>query len=306
MNAAATLLPPDIRPLTRGWLSANHVALLGDGRAWLVDTGHVARADETVALLRGDPALAGRPLERVLNTHCHVDHAGGNARLQDEFGCPVFVPEKTEFEEPLAKSAGLQMQPFRPEGLLRDGDSLRFGGREWVVVEAPGHDMTAVMFFCPELGVLISGDALWEGTTGFLIPGTDDAETDRTFEAALCTLDIIEDLGAGVVIPGHGRVFGDVPASLLAARKKVDALAADRHRMAWLAAKAMVCFTLLENGGLTAQALGEHVRAVPFYADMDRRGYAMGEALADSLLKDLQAARAVTLKGEKYHCTLPA
>ena len=37
-------------------------------------------------------ALGRQPLQRVLNTHLHSDHCGGNAALQQAFGVPVAVP----------------------------------------------------------------------------------------------------------------------------------------------------------------------------------------------------------------------
>ena len=68
----------------RGWLSSNNVLLTdpADPRApaVLVDSGHCTHAAQTVALVAR--ALGGRPLGRILNTHLHSDHCGGNARLQ--------------------------------------------------------------------------------------------------------------------------------------------------------------------------------------------------------------------------------
>ena len=56
----------------------------------LVDTGHVVHAEQTVALVRH--ALRGEPLARIVNTHLHTDHCGGNAALQRAFGVPIIVP----------------------------------------------------------------------------------------------------------------------------------------------------------------------------------------------------------------------
>ena len=77
-------LPPSIQVLERGWLSANNVLLFDGGTASLIDSGYVSHAGQTVALLR--EALAGRRLARLLNTHSHSDHIGGNAAVQRAFG----------------------------------------------------------------------------------------------------------------------------------------------------------------------------------------------------------------------------
>ena len=79
--------------LERGWLSSNNVvihAAAGEPGAVLVDTGHVGHAEQTVALVRH--ALRGEPLARIVNTHLHSDHCGGNAALQRAFGAPITVP----------------------------------------------------------------------------------------------------------------------------------------------------------------------------------------------------------------------
>ena len=85
-------LPPEITVLERGWLSANHIVFRGkhSGTA-VVDTGYCAHAAQTVALLAS--ALEGRALERILNTHLHSDHCGGNAALQAHWpGAHTSIP----------------------------------------------------------------------------------------------------------------------------------------------------------------------------------------------------------------------
>ena len=62
----------------------------GEHGATLVDTGHCLHAAQTIALV--EHALAGAPLQQVLNTHLHSDHCGGNAALKRRFGVPVRVP----------------------------------------------------------------------------------------------------------------------------------------------------------------------------------------------------------------------
>ena len=81
----APALPPSIRVLERGWLSSNNILLFDDdGAATLVDTGYVTNKAQTRALV--DHALAGRRLARIVNTHLHSDHCGGNAELHGAMG----------------------------------------------------------------------------------------------------------------------------------------------------------------------------------------------------------------------------
>ena len=80
-----------IRVLERGWLSSNNIVFLDeDGGVSVVDTGYVTHLDETIRLI--DQAREGRPLRRIVNTHIHSDHAGGNAGLKALHGCEVWIP----------------------------------------------------------------------------------------------------------------------------------------------------------------------------------------------------------------------
>jgi glyoxylase-like metal-dependent hydrolase (beta-lactamase superfamily II) len=73
--------PPEITVFERGWLSSNNILFTGQhSGAALVDTGYCTHSAQTLALVQS--ALGGRPLERILNTHLHSDHCGGNAALQ--------------------------------------------------------------------------------------------------------------------------------------------------------------------------------------------------------------------------------
>ena len=76
--------------LERGWLSSNNVLIPDATGATLVDSGHCVHTPQTVALVR--QALQGAPLARVLNTHLHSDHCGGNAALQRALRAAVGIP----------------------------------------------------------------------------------------------------------------------------------------------------------------------------------------------------------------------
>ena len=50
------------------------------GTTAVVDTGYCIHAEQTLALV--EAALQGAPLQRIVNTHLHSDHCGGNALLR--------------------------------------------------------------------------------------------------------------------------------------------------------------------------------------------------------------------------------
>jgi glyoxylase-like metal-dependent hydrolase (beta-lactamase superfamily II) len=74
----------------RGWLSSNNVLFDGPEGTALVDSGYLTHAPQTLALVRH--TLKGRPLDRLLNTHLHSDHCGGNAMLQAAYACQTAIP----------------------------------------------------------------------------------------------------------------------------------------------------------------------------------------------------------------------
>nr|MBA2724050.1 MBL fold metallo-hydrolase [Methylibium sp.] len=216
MTPSSLRLPDDLTVLERGWLSSNNV-LIHDrdddaGGAVLVDSSHCTHAAQTVALLR--QALAGAPLGRIVNTHLHSDHCGGNAAVAQAFGgVPIDVPPggfaavQCWDEEALGfRPIGQRCMRFAARGTLAPGGRTRLGAREWDVIAAPGHDPDAVMLFDAAHGVLISGDALWENGFGIVFP---ELEGKPGFDDVAAVLDLIEHLPVAAVIPGHGAPFTD-------------------------------------------------------------------------------------------------
>jgi glyoxylase-like metal-dependent hydrolase (beta-lactamase superfamily II) len=54
----------------------------------------------------------------------------------------------------------------RPDGSLRDGDSIEVAGISLRVLHTPGHAPGAVCFHAPDLGAVFSGDTLFAGGPG--------------------------------------------------------------------------------------------------------------------------------------------
>ena len=202
-------LPRSIRVIERGWLSANNVVLHEESEAVVVDSGYVAHAPQTLALL--ERALAGKKLARLVNTHCHSDHMGGNAAIQKKFGCTISIPQgeapaidNWDEQQLILTVADQRAQAFSYDDTFRDGDVLQMGGLDWQVIAAPGHDTHAVMFYSPEARVLISGDALWENGFGVVFPQLFGRDT--ALAETRATLESIGRLDVDLVIPGHGRI----------------------------------------------------------------------------------------------------
>ncbi|NOV27947.1 MBL fold metallo-hydrolase [Cupriavidus necator] len=281
-------LPATMRVFERGWLSANNILFADGDDTALVDTGYVTHAPQTVALVAS--ALQGRPLARVINTHLHSDHCGGNAALQARWQPRTAIPaaEATavaawDTDALSYQATGQQCDRFTFDSVMDDGDTLCLGGIDWQVVAAPGHDPHAVMLFAPAERILISGDALWENGFGVIFP---ELEGESGFAEQAAVLARIAQLDARVVIPGHGRLFTDVAAAVERAQGRLAYLSADPARNASHAVKVLVKFKLLEAQRMTLAALAAWMEAAPLMAHMRERfmpGLQMAELCAQTV-----------------------
>jgi glyoxylase-like metal-dependent hydrolase (beta-lactamase superfamily II) len=289
-------LPRSIQVIERGWLSANNIVLHAQGGAVVVDSGYVAHAPQTLALIAH--AVAGEELEWLVNTHCHSDHMGGNAAIQRQFRCRTSIPEgeaplidRWDERELILSAADQRAERFAYDDTFGGGDTLAMGEYEWQVLAAPGHDTHAAMFYSPETRVLISGDALWENGFGAVFAqlfGRDTAlaETRETLERVAA-------LDCEVVIPGHGRPFGNVDAALERAFSRLKGYEEDITHLARHCVKVLFTFTLLEKRSMQLSTLSAYVARVPILAELNSLHLRMTPAaMAEWLINDLERAGA--------------
>lgn len=294
-------LPDSIRVLERGWLSSNNIVFLDDDGASVVDTGYVTHIDDTIRLI--DEAREGRPLVRIVNTHIHSDHAGGNAQLKVLHGCEVWIPHGESAlvdswdEERLSYRRTSQQCPrFSYDRLIHPHETLHLGGEDWSVLPAAGHDHAMVMLWCERLGILLSADALWQKGFGVIFP---ELAGIPGFAQQKATLDLIGTLKPRLVIPGHGAPFTDVAASLQAAHSRIDWFMAEPRRNSDNALKVLLAFKLLEAQRLTLADLTDMVRAsIEGNVAMQAHYPHDPEAMAAFMAQELVRAGAATRDGD--------
>ncbi|MCX7149608.1 MAG: MBL fold metallo-hydrolase, partial [Rhodocyclales bacterium] len=218
----------------------NHINLwlLADGEGYTaVDTG--------IAL---DPvkeawksALARRRLSRCIVTHCHPDHLGLAAWLEQETGAPLWMAQgeylaaQMMFEQIAGYAIPYMVEFFSHHGLdqaridglvargngyrrgvpaipltyrrLFDNEVLRIGDHDWRTIVGHGHAPEHMSLYCAELGVLISGDMLLPriSTNISVMASTPRANPLGLF---LDSIDVFRALPADtLVLPSHGRPF---------------------------------------------------------------------------------------------------
>ncbi|MBK7743250.1 MAG: MBL fold metallo-hydrolase [Betaproteobacteria bacterium] len=294
----AQLLPPQVHVFVRDWLSANNVLLKSRDGNVLVDSGYGRHAPLTLALLASPRGLGNGTLSWLVNTHCHSDHVGGNAAVAERYGCPIAIPQgeaaavlRWDSRALLLDYADQTVERFVFSSVLIPGSNHVWGDLEWQALAAPGHDMGALVFFNPEHGILISGDALWHRGFGLVMPPAVDPEA---LPATRRTLEMLATLELRVVIPGHGEPFADVGDALDRAFKRLAAFEADPLRAARYALKALLTFTLLDRRRLPLGGMADYVERVGVYRDFNALFFRLPpQRFADTLIAELVAAGAV-------------
>jgi glyoxylase-like metal-dependent hydrolase (beta-lactamase superfamily II) len=171
-------------------VSIDHVVTSGtfslDGGTWDVDNNVWIVGDEHEVLVidaAHDPdkiasAVGDRRVVAVVCTHAHDDHVNSAPALADRFDAPILL---NPAEAPLW---AMTWPDRKPDGELADGQLLRAGGLELRALVTPGHSPGSTCLYAPELGVVFTGDTLFNGGPG---------ATGRSFSSFDTIIDSIRD-----------------------------------------------------------------------------------------------------------------
>lgn len=212
------VLAPNPSPMT--WWGTN-TYLVGDGEIAVIDPGP-DDPSHFAALLA---ALSGARVGAVLVTHPHLDHSPLAARLGQAVGAPVlgFGPPEAGRRAIMAALAaegdagggeGVD-SGFRPDAVLRDGDTIAIAGAEIEVLHTPGHFAGHLAFAIGDM--VLVGDHVMGWSSTLISPPDGDLASFRDSTARLRAR------GDRILYPGHGAPVREPSARL-------DWLAA--HRLA--------------------------------------------------------------------------
>jgi glyoxylase-like metal-dependent hydrolase (beta-lactamase superfamily II) len=221
----------------------------GDGVV-LFDTG--MHEPGSIAHLERAMDMVNLRIEHVkllVCTHAHSDHYGQAATIVERAGCELWMHPNHEHmtkaaQDPeqafarrleVARQSGVPEEPLRayaearksmnfglagivePDRDLLPGVAVQTDLGSWEVYETPGHAPSHVCLYQPERRLLISGDHLLGRVSLYY----DYGYTPDPAGEFLSSLDVVEDLGARLCLPGHGRTFSDVQAHIAANRALV-------------------------------------------------------------------------------------
>jgi glyoxylase-like metal-dependent hydrolase (beta-lactamase superfamily II) len=139
-----------------------------DGGTWDVDNNVWLVGDDSECVVIDAPhdadaildAVNGRHLRAIICTHAHDDHVNVAPAVAEVTGAPILlhIADRVLWD---------MVHPERePDAYLADDMSIDVAGTTLQVLHTPGHAPGAVCLYAPDLGVLFSGDTLFQGGPG--------------------------------------------------------------------------------------------------------------------------------------------
>lgn len=259
-----------------------NVYALDEGDGWtVVDTGFDSAKARAIWQMLLDGPLAAKPVTRVIATHHHPDHLGlagwfmergaelwttrtawltARMLVLDEQDAPT--PETVAFWRAAGMPPDLLAQraterPFNfadcvhplPLGFtrLQDGQTVRFGGRNWDVATGDGHAPEHATFWSRDDDLVIGGDQLLPGISPNLGVYPTEPAADPVGEwLDSCTRFAAMAEDRHLVLPGHKLPFTGLPMRLDQMRENhVSALDRVAQLLAESPQSAVGCFPAL-------------------------------------------------------------
>ena len=194
-------------PQSAGGVRVERVVTSGtfelDGGSWQVDNNVWVVGDDSECVVidaahDGDAILAAvgpdRTIRAILCSHGHNDHVNAAGDVRAATGTAAYL-------HPADRMLWDTVHSVAPDAALADGDVVSVGDIELHVIHTPGHTPGACCFHAPSLGVVFTGDTLFNGGPGATGRSFSDFGTIiESIRSRLLTLP-----PETVVLTGHGE-----------------------------------------------------------------------------------------------------
>lgn len=150
--------------------------------------------------------ILGAELKYIFITHCHADHIGAIDALKAAKGGRILISREDSrglFDESVSLTyyAETPNPELEADSRVDDGDLIHVGGLEFRVIATPGHTKGGLCLYCPEEGLIFTGDTIFSGTWGRtdLPTGSIEEIMDSITQRILVLPENT------IVYPGHGK-----------------------------------------------------------------------------------------------------
>lgn len=209
----------------------SHVYLIGNPSSkdlTLVDAGLMGKGKYKIESIQG-LGFELTDVKRVIMTHTHLDHIGCLGEILEavphaelwvhtheaellEQGDERAVYGMDMFQSMCQAQYGIRPGAFkfRVDRKLEGGDTLDLGGTEWEVLHIPGHSAGSIGLYNRHDKILIPGDTVYADYAigRFDLYGANGAQLKESLLG-------LAELEVDILLPGHNRIVGAVPAGYI-------------------------------------------------------------------------------------------
>ena len=150
-----------------------------EGRLVVVDPGPTM--DDHMEAITS--AVAGRPVDAIVVTHRHPDHAPAAALMAERLDAPVYAMDPSP--------------PFPAKIVVENGHEIEVAGRTLSLIHTPGHTDDSITLISG--GHAFIGDVLMGESTVII----------EDLTAYLDSLELLAAMGLEALHPGHGPVIDE-------------------------------------------------------------------------------------------------
>jgi len=211
------------------WQEVISYLIIGTDSALLFDSGNGIGDIKAIV-----DQLTDKPI-RVLNSHSHFDHIGGNYQFENvlspstRFSVANSKGDESQSVKTEASADALckdlpvgvtednhHIKPYTITEQVNDGDIIDLGDRKLEVLFIPGHTDDSVALLDRDAGLLWTGDSFYEGPIWLFFSETDLAAYEKSLARLVA---LVPDLNA--LLPAHNTPKAN-PALLVETQKALQ------------------------------------------------------------------------------------